>query len=293
MPRQQRLGSLAPSPRPSQMPPRQFPGRNCPSCCRRSQCQREQRRRHRDTPNHRRWRMHSAAASRRRHRRPGRQQPPRQSRVGAKQAESHADRPRLSAKAFLPGSHHALAALSILPQTRWPSCEAPPPSMLARGAATATQTGPRLTSGPPSIQRRCDGQPLPSPHHSTPRARARTAAGEHRDAGGQRLGSTARQGRRGGRRRGQHQSVPFFAFFHARSILVQGKYQRTAQIQQNRPAAAAGRTEWLRTAPPLRRCAAPTLSAGSVRFQRGTAELQQPQLRHQPAVDLHVCWAKR
>ena len=128
--------------------------------------------------------------------RPGRQQPPRQSRVGAKQAESHADRPRLSAKAFLPGSHHALVALSILPRARWPSCEAPPPQMPARGAA-ATQTGPRLTSGPPSIQRRCDGQPLPSPHHSTPRARARTAAGEHRDAGGQRLGSAARQGRRG------------------------------------------------------------------------------------------------
>jgi hypothetical protein len=144
--------------------------------------------------------------------RPGRQQPPRQSRVGAKQAESHADRPHLSAKAFLPGSHHALAALSILPRARWPSCEAPPPQMPARGAAAAATSA--QTSGPPSIQRRCDGQPLPSPHHSTPRARARTAAGEHRDAGGQRLGSTARQGRRGGRRRGQHQSHSSHFFTH-------------------------------------------------------------------------------
>jgi hypothetical protein len=144
--------------------------------------------------------------------RPGRQQPPRQSRVRAEQTESHADRLRLSAQAFLPGSHHALAALDILPRARWPSCEAPPPQMPARGAAAAATSA--QTSGPPSIQRRCDGQPLPSPHHSTPRARARTAAGEHRDAGGQRLGSTARQGRRGGRQRGQHQSHSSHFFTH-------------------------------------------------------------------------------
>ena len=42
----------------------------------------------------------------------------------------------------------------------------------------------------------------------------------------------------------------------------------------------AGRPHRVRTAPPLRRCSAPTLTVGSARFQRGVAELQRPQLRH-------------
>jgi hypothetical protein len=42
----------------------------------------------------------------------------------------------------------------------------------------------------------------------------------------------------------------------------------------------AGRPHRVRTAPPLRRCSAPTLTVGSARFQRGIAELQRPQLRH-------------